>query len=273
MTTHTVNPSTAQAALNAANPGDTFLCVSGLYSAMEIRRSGGSGYPITIKPAPNAKPLIRVGDNWSGVLIAASYITLMGFDIIGRAMLLKYADALAASKLPAGPRYSANGISVMAWPDYPTLRNVIIKGNRVSFMPGGGIATQCCDYLTIEDNTVHGCAWWSNYGQSGISVYASAHVDTRITTPKTIVRRNTCTGNRNHIPFSLTGKIEDGHGIIIDDNLRTHNPGKPAYVGKTLVQDNICASNHGMAICQYKSANVELLDNKDIDNDLGAAGV
>jgi parallel beta-helix repeat protein len=55
-------------------------------------------------------------------------------------------------------------------PNPQTFSHIIISNNVVHDAPGGGISTCYADYITIEQNTTYLNAFWSPYGNSGISI-------------------------------------------------------------------------------------------------------
>ncbi|MBA3752933.1 MAG: right-handed parallel beta-helix repeat-containing protein [Nitrospira sp.] len=254
MTLIAANPMNLQQCADAANPGDSIELGSGIYennwrgsSVLKIRRSGSPGLPITFLPALNAMPIIAAAENWAGILVeAANYIRIERLPVTGIARLLTYEGALAASTLPSTARYSANGISIY------NSRNVVVRNCTITDMPGGGIYAVGCDYLTIDRNIVTGCCMWSRYGQSGISVHKSAAVNASTAT-KIKVRYNSCHGNENRIPWEMTGKIQDGHGIIFDEC--------QDYPAPMLAYRNLCVGNGGLAIQALTAPTAVLVEN------------
>lgn len=253
MATLPANPSNLQAIANGAKPGDTVALATGIYEntypgtdILRIRTSGMSGLPITFRPAKGGRPIFAVRDNWSGILVEADYIRLDGLALVGISREITYDDALEASQAPTEPRHNSNGITIR------NTRNVTVQNCQVTDMPGGGIYAVGCDYLTIDRNIVSGCCYWSRYGQSGISVHKSVAVnDSTIT--KINVRGNASHGNENRIPWYRTGLIQDGHGILFDEN--------EAYPAPMLGSGNQCFGNGGLGVHAYKSPTTVLKDN------------
>lgn len=256
MSTLPANPSNLQAVANSAKPGDVVLLASGIYEntwpgsfVLEIKGSGAPGLPVSFKPAPGAMPIFAVAENWSGIMIepGANYITLDGLRLVGLARLITYEEALRASQeIRGGPRTSGNGISIRS------AHHIVVRNCQVTDMPGGGIYALECDYLTIDRNIVAGCCMWSRYGQSGISIHKSQSIDARAGT-KIRVRGNACHGNENRIPWEKTGKIQDGHGIIFDEN--------ETYQGPLHASGNVCFGNGGLGVHAYRSPTAVVTDN------------
>lgn len=259
---------TLQKAANLTSPGDTVLVMKGVYanpwpdsSVLEINRSGNALAYITYRNFPGHHPKILVAaHNWQGIAIRASYIIVRGFEVAGNALNLTYEEAWR-ERFTDSPKTNAFGIAIAKWPNYETLRNVVVRNNYVHHMPAAGIATIATDYITISQNMVRSCAWWTKYGSSGIALYSSRNVDQNITSYRNIIMRNICHDNENFIPFQEAGTITDGNGIIIDDNKNTQHPGVPAYTGRTLVCNNLCFNNGGTGAHSYSSANVDFVNN------------
>lgn len=257
-----------QAASDRALPGDTVLAMNGDYTnpyngtdILTIRNPGAAGAPITYRNFPGHRPRVVVGKhNWQGILIQASYITVEGFEVAGNAAAITYAYALSQKDNWGNAATSANGLFADGR-KAGTLRNIVMRNNTVHHMPGGGLSAIACDYVTIEDNKVHSCGWWSPYQCSGISVYSSRNAGFATAGYRTIVRRNESFNNENYIPYFGGTVITDGNGIIIDDNKNTQHPGVPAYTGRTLVENNLCYNNGGTGMHAFLSANVDFINN------------
>ena len=268
---------TLQKAADLTRPGDTVYVLDGDYSnprqnsnVLTIARSGAANAYITYSNYPDHKPrIIAAASNWQGIRVLASYVVVQGFEVAGNAANITYDYAYSQKDVTSNCATNANGI--YADGRASTLRNVVIRGNYVHHMPGSGIGATGCDYLTFADNDVHSCAWWTCYGCSGISVYSSRDVDSNTKRYKTIVRRNVSHDNENYIPNHYSGKIQDGNGIIIDDNKNTQHTDVPAYKGHTLVTNNLCYDNGGTGMHAYLSANVDIVNNTAFRNNRSPA--
>lgn len=192
--------------------------------------------------------------NWSAIYVEANYINVIGFKVLGRSRHIKYEEAFATSiTQPPTPYCNANGVSVYY------SHHVIIDNLKIVDMPGGGIYVRGGDHTTIRYNDVIGCCLWSRYGQSGISVHKSVDIDDNYSKPKIVVTRNSCHGNENRIAWEKTGKIQDGHGIILDEN--------QSYRGQILVSHNTCFNNGGLGIQRLTSPTARLANNFELGND------
>lgn len=261
---------TIQRAANLTNPGDTVYILDGTYTPVDnegvvtITRSGTAAAYIIYAAYPGHQPRLYVpktANAWNAVLIAgASYIKVEGLTIQGDNDNITYTEAYN-NRSGSSPTYNTNCILVRqnnttnARPHH-----IEIRGNTVSKCPGGGIATEYVDYITIEDNVVHSNAWYAVYANSGISLFHSWNFDTT-TGVKNIIRRNVSYNNEGFIPWVNTGSISDGNGIIVDDNKHTQDRGEAAYTGRTLVENNLVFNNGGSGIHAYASAHVDIINN------------
>jgi len=122
--------------------------------------------------------------------------------------------------------------------------------------------------VIVQDNFVHENAWYSQYGNSGISIWESWNYDSG-PAPHTIIQRNRAFDNRSLVPYGQTGKPTDGEGIIIDTS-RNNQGGDPIgpYTGGFLVQNNLCVNNGGAGLLAYQSDNITFLNNTVYGNGL-----
>ncbi len=169
------------------------------------------------------------------------------------------------------------------WPGISQLSqipsHIYIENNSIFGCGGGGISVELADYVSIIDNVVSNCAHYSIYGTSGISILDSVNSDgnTDISAGhyKNFVIGNRSFGNYELVPWEgayPSPAITDGEGIIIDTNQNTSyiaqsSPNQailvklPAYLGRTLVADNVITENGGPAIETVSSAHVDILNN------------
>lgn len=259
--------STPQRAQEAAKPGDTVYFLDGTYvytgngEYFLITKPGAPDAYITYKAAPGAKPLFKCYAGWSIFQIrGAAYIKIEGLRFEGNNDQIKLADALAAKNV-ATPLYNTNGIYInKAKSHHIEIRNCVI-----GMVGGGGIAVEEADYVTIENNVVYSTSWFTQYATSGISVFHPFDFDSNTETYKNIIRGNICYDNETLVPWSATGRISDGNGIIVDDTKNTQIKKEP-YKGRTLVEKNIVFNNGGSGINIYSSDNVDVFNNTAYNN-------
>ncbi len=253
-------------------PGDTVFVMNGLYTnnspmsnVLDIYNSGTASNGIVYSIYPGHSPIIKLNsNNWSGIAIQGSdYITIDGFQIVGNNDSITLTYALSEQQNTNNPATSGNGIGMTA--EYNNNSNRphhnVIRNCTISKCGGAGIYTYRADYTTIEDNTIFECAWYSPYGNSGISLYQNWNSDS-MEVFKNYILGNTCYRNENYIPFIAVGSITDGNGIIIDDSRNTQNSStQGVYIGKTYVANNLVYDNGGRGIHVYLSDKVVIVNN------------
>ena len=253
-----------------AKPGDTFILGAGTFELGKafptLTCAGTAEAPIRIQAAEGARPRLRF-EGWNAIKIGpgAAYLEISGLDIEGVSGALTLEEAQADPAPKKNGRLNGNGIGIdgrkaddekQPRPHHLTLRDL-----RIWACPGGGIAANQCDYLTIEGCTVSGCAWYSTYACSGISIWQAWNFDREPGYHIRIVG-NRCFDNRQYLPVKPGGKIMDGNGIIVDDSRNTQQGSKlGAYEGRVLVGGNASFNNGGSGIHAYESDHVDILGN------------
>lgn len=267
---------TIQKAVDSAVPGDVISVLQGIYqgqgSAAHITKGGTAAAWITLRANPGAKPVLH-SDGWDVIKFdkAPAYWEIRDLTVSGKRATLKLEDALADGVLKekegkpyyGDPLYNSNGISIFdrTQPQEARPHHIRIVDNDVFDNTGGGISAINCDYITIEGNRVRNNCHFMRYGGSGISVFHSWNFDDN-SNYRMFVVGNVSNGNRTFVPWAQIGKISDGNGIIIDDNIQSQvaDPKIP-YVGRTLVQNNLCFGNGGSGIHAYASRFVDIVNN------------
>jgi len=271
---------TIQAAANKTLPGDVVYVMNGVYTTctgcnlLNITRSGTAAAWIAYRAYPGHQPQINAAGAWNAIEISggASYIEISGLHLQGNLPNVTQAQCTAEEQAPNAqpdPACDGNGISIDGRQDGANKpHHILIAGNEIYDFPGGGIGTAEADYVTVEDNFVHENAWYSQYGNSGISLWESWNYDSG-QAPHTIVQRNRAFHNQSLVPYGQTGKPTDGEGIIIDTS-RNNQGGDPigAYKGGFLVQNNLCVNNGGAGLLAYQSDNITFLNNTVYGNGL-----
>lgn len=181
-----LSPETAflriQQAHDISTPGDTIFILNGIYTndgldsdVLEILISGTLSQWITYKNFENHQPILKLNsNNWQGISVqGADYIIIDGLKIVGNNDAISIDYALSEQANYDNSSTSGNGIAVS--PEYANQinksHNIIIRNCEISKCGGGGIYTFQSDYITIENNTISECAWYSPYNNSAISMY------------------------------------------------------------------------------------------------------
>lgn len=262
---------TLQFASNITAPGDTVFAMAGTYTnlvhatnVLSIYNSGTSTNWIVYKNFPGDTPVIKIYDQWCGIAVQGSdYIIIDGFSVIGNNDSITLAYALSQKDSLNNPSTSGNGIGIGDQYGNPSNKphHIIVRNCEVSKCGGGGIFAYPGDYITIENNIVSECAWYSPYGNTAITLFQLYNSDTT-TAIKNFITGNTCYRNEEYIPVHYSGAVSDGNGISIDDSRNTQNgSAMGAYVGKTYIANNLVFDNGGRGIHCYSSDNVIVVNN------------
>jgi uncharacterized protein (TIGR03437 family) len=274
---------TIQTAADKTLPGDVVYVMNGVYTTcagcnlLDITRSGTAAAWIAYRAYPGHQPQIGAGAAWNAVMIhrGASYIEISGFHLQGNRLNVSLTQCMAEALLPTAqtnpdPACNGNGIIIDGRQDGAKKpHHILIRQNEVQDFLGGGISVIEADYATVENNFVHQNAWYSQYACSGISIFESWNYDSG-PAPHTIVRRNRVFDNRALVPWSATGKLSDGDGIIIDTS-RNNQSGSDnigAYAGGFLVENNLLVNNGGGGLLAYQSDNIAFRNNTVYGNGL-----
>jgi parallel beta-helix repeat protein len=256
-------------AAGLTNPGDTVLVRNGTYTnscpqcnVVSVTRSGTADAWITYANYPGESPKLQY-NGWNAFGITGNYIEVRGFTIQGNVgnVTLAYAQA-HQNEYATNPLLSGNAIAIQA----TTITHHVRILNNILYENGcSGVGTVNADYLTIENNIVFRNAYWSPYGCSGISTLINANSDNSTAT-KMFIRGNIVYSNEEYIPVtsggSATPQITDGNGIIIDTS-RNNAPGNSqiAYLGRTLIENNLVFDNGGRGIHAYQSDHIDIVNN------------
>ncbi|MBN3874593.1 MAG: right-handed parallel beta-helix repeat-containing protein [Nostoc sp. JL33] len=263
---------TIQKAADLTKPGDTVLIMNGVYtnlpkvgSVVNIKRSGNAKGWIRYKAYPGHFPKIQ-HNTWNGILVSngASYIEINGLEVIGNNANVTLDYAMSQKTNKQNPLTNGNCINI----DGRTsdhVHHIRILNNKVHDCGGGGISVIQSDYVTVDNNVVFNNAWYSIYGNSGISMLSNWNFDNN-QGYKMLVTNNKSYNNRMYIPWIAVGKITDGNGIIIDSSRNDNNPKLGAYKGRTLVKNNLTFNNGGSGIHAFFSDHVDILNNTAVLN-------
>lgn len=266
---------TIQRGVDLAGPGDVVGVAAGTYAEPDstrnvatLARAGTAAHWIRLRAEPGQAVVIR-SRNWQGIGVQAPYVIVEGFHVVGALGELLAGDpARAARGALDDPVTDGNGIGVAGPSGSPgvPVHHVVVRGNVVEQVPGGGIYTYGADRVTVEDNVVRDCAYFSPYGNSGISLYQNRASD-RLGGVHMLVRRNRVSGCENRVPFYAAGQVTDGNGIIVDDSRNAQNGSAAgAYRWRTRVVNNVVWDNGGRGIHVYASDHVDVVNNSTYHN-------
>jgi parallel beta-helix repeat protein len=270
---------TLQEGVNRLQAGDTLLVMDGTYTQSDEskdlmlieNKNGSANNWINIKAYPGHKPKLKVKGSDAIEVVGSSYIRIEGLDLEGSKNDISLDYAKKEKDNWDNPRTNSYGIKINASYDRAgnetKSHHIDIINNKIRDFSGAGLWTFKTDYVTIKGNEVSGNSWYSPQGESGIHILYNWNSDNNTTDYKFIVEGNKVFDNQNLVEWTVAGKINEGHGIIIDDSLNTQNnsTGEP-YKGKTLIANNIVYDNGGYGIQAYSSANVDIINNTTYQN-------
>ncbi len=272
---------TPQKALDTAQEGDIVLLMDGTYKAGQVPvanfvRAGTPAAWIVVKNYPGHHPILT-STGWNIVGIAKGsndatysgpplgYIEIRGLHIRGEGDVArqKYPDAMDKPD----PRTNSNGIAIDSRYSVAVCHDIRIADNLVDYVTAMGIGGDA-DWLTIENNVCNSNCWTNIYASSGISVSGPVNFDAQENIYKRLIRNNVCCHNQNYEMWVDLGRYSDGNGIILDVN-QGHDPNSnqvpirpPSnYIGRTLVQSNLCYDNGGSGIHTVQADHVDIINN------------
>ncbi|WP_373530162.1 choice-of-anchor D domain-containing protein [Nostoc sp.] len=266
---------TLQKAADLVQAGDTVYVMNGTYTSPYAtilginNKQGRADAPITFTALSGHTPILEAHKNiWNAISIkGSSYLVIEGLTLVGARDEITLEYALEQKLNLSNSATSGNGISVgianIAGNQEIHSHHITIRNNNVSKFPGAGIGAGKADYITIEKNIVSGNAWYSPFGNQGISLGQLWNSDNNVTDYKVIIRGNTSFDNKSLVPWEKVGEITEGHGIMLDTSYFED----VAYTGKTLISNNVIYKNGGAAIQIFKGENpVDIVNNTTYQN-------
>ncbi|MEH2339001.1 choice-of-anchor D domain-containing protein [Nostoc sp.] len=262
---------TLQKAADLVQAGDTVYVMNGTYTSSSANilsignKQGRADAPITFIAYPGHTPVIQAhSNNWNAISITgSSYVVIDGLTLVGARDEITLEYALQHKDKTDNSATAGNGISVSKSSPTQRSHHITLNNNKVSKFPGGGISAGEADYITIKNNIVSGNSWYSPYGTQGITLGHLWNSDNNVKDYKVIVEGNTSFDNKELVPWYQTGKITEGHGIMLD----TSYIGNVAYQGKALINNNLIYNNGGAAIQIFKGENpVDIVNNTTYHN-------
>jgi serralysin len=198
--------------------GDSVEVGAGTYhESVRISASGKPGAYVTVRSAKEGAAKIVAPDNADhAVHVQGDYVKLDGFNVSG-----------------------ANRAGITA-----NLTHHVVISNNISHDNGGhGVSASRSDFVTISGNTTFKNAAAGPF--SGISVF---HPENLTGNPSKVGFRIIVRDNISYNNVTKTGPHSDGNGIIMDDFRNTQDPNRPAYLFRSLVENNLVFGNGGKGI-------------------------
>jgi hypothetical protein len=111
----------------------------------------------------------------------------------------------------------------------------------------------------MENNVSRFNCWLTIYATSGMGTLGTANFDAADNVYKVLIRNNRVSWNRTYVKWKQINKMSDGNGIIVDSLVMpTENK---AYIGRTLVQNNVSTYNGGSGIHAFKARRIDIVNN------------
>jgi hypothetical protein len=278
---------TPTAADRDALPGDRINFVGNCtFGSFTITKSGTAAEgDITWKAATGATPVVLIDrDRYAAIRVNASYVRISGLTLRGRNQEVTLEDAIEHNRLvddgkpwnavtnpkrnPEQPIFVGNGINTYDSRGNlgPYSHHIRIDNNTISDFGGAGIGLSG-DYLTVENNKVYNNAWYSGYGQSGISIFTTRNFDTALGYHNRLVG-NRVWNNKTLVKTFKRGIFTDGNGILMDTDTTVGG-----YKGRSLIANNLVVNNGNSGIVVFENSHVDIINNTGYVNNQLLEGV
>jgi parallel beta-helix repeat protein len=276
---------TPQKAVDAAQPGDIIVLMNGTYAQpagtrertplAKFTRPGVPAGWITLKNYPGHKPVLSTHGQPAISIVQVkdqptlAYLEMRGLNVRGNGDTAR--EQFPAEIGKATPNTDVQGIiingRITRHPGKRTenemVHHIRLADNVVEFCTSDGIYAEYCDWLFLEKNRIENNCWTTvGYAPSGFSLMGYANFDALDNVPKILIAGNRVSGNKltvfNHPRGEKATAFYNGNGILLDDN--AGNPSE-AYLGRTLVQNNLAHNNGGGGIQMWGSHRLDLINN------------
>lgn len=264
---------TLQHAAGLVAPGDKVWVMNGSYNPVTLTTSGTSAAWITWQAYPGQTPEIydNNGTDGYGIQVQASYQVIDGLTLLGPNQSLTFQQCYNEFNNNSPGYYGSDGCNGAGinidgrgneQQTVALYHHIVVRNCTIHEWGGSGIAAIWSDYITIEDNLIYDNAWYSRWGDSGVSTWEDLAFDTA---PgyHMIIQRNVLYNNVQLVPQS------DGDGIIIDSLNCTQTcltGDQRIYPNRTLVSNNLVFSNGGAGIVTYQSEHIDVVNNTSYEN-------
>ena len=277
---------TVQKAVDRAKAGDVIMVMDGTYTATgAVANIKGTGAPaawLVLRAHPDHKPVFRT-TGWDCIKIGqgtkdapstapgTGYVELRGLTIQGYAkdVEAKYKDK--SGKPEPETNGNGNGISFAGRFQTNKPHHLRVADCIIFDCPGGGISAIQTDRVSIENNHTYDNCHWMIHAGSGISVYQGFNFENTPVEYRMLVRNNRSHYNYCTLPWSATGKLSDGNGIIVDDMRNTQHEVQATngiYHGRILIQGNLSYLNGGSGMHAFSSNHVDFINNTAYGNNI-----
>lgn len=269
-----------QAAVNAAQPGDIILLMNGNYTetdkvkkaaVVSFVRPGAPAAWISLKNYPSHKPVIlchgqdgvRVAQGTARTYTGApllAYLEVRGLHFKGNS------EDLLSQKWPelgtSTPATETTGVLIDgSFSPVRMYHHIRVADCLIEYCGADGIYGDFTDWLTLENNTIrYNCFTSVHFAMSGFSLMHYADFDKTDNVTKILVRGNQVYGNQCKVYKQGPNKLFNGNGMLFDANCEAYlHP--DAYLGRTLIQNNLVYGNGGGGIQNWGSHRLDIVNN------------
>lgn len=271
-----------QKALDVAKPGDIVLLMDGKYTnsrkghgretaVASFKRAGAPAAWVTLKNYPGHKPVILCNGR-DGVRISQgsrytkmespllSYLEVRGLHIKGNAdeVPTLFPDEIGKET----PNTETKGIFISA-KMAPTrmYHHIKVSDCLIEYCGTDGIWASEVDYLVVENNIIRNNCWTTvGYAMAGLSCMMYADFDKLDNVTKIVVRNNQVYGNQRKAFAKSDPFIFNGNGMLFDASWEIYlHP--DAYLGRTLIQNNLVYGNGGGGIQNWGAHRLDIVNN------------
>ncbi len=268
-----------QAALDQAKPGDIILLMNGNYSGIDSQpavasfiHSGTPSAWITLKNYPGHAPTILCNGKdgvriYQGLKSSYSNSPILAYLEVRGLHLKGNAEEVLRQKLPelgtSTPVTETTGINING--EFSPVRmyhHIRISDCIAEYCGADGIYADYTDYLAVENNVLrYNCYTSAHWCMSGFTMMHYADFDKLDNVTKILVRgnqayANQCKTYKKAGPF----KIYNGNGFLFDASAEEYLA-PDAYLGRTLVQNNLVYGNGGGGIQMWGSHRIDVVNN------------
>ncbi|GMI14148.1 hypothetical protein TrLO_g5412 [Triparma laevis f. longispina] len=148
---------------------------------------------IMLRAYPGHTPKVQFDGSGGISLKNVNRAEVIGFEVEGPNQLITREEA-SADRLLHSRKFSGRGIVLWAG------SHVRFSNNIVHDTPNSGIRCNDADYVTVENNEVYHCTYWSSNAESAIVFAESLAID-ELDNIKMIIRNNVVHDNENKIPY------------------------------------------------------------------------
>jgi len=269
-----------QAAVDAAQPGDIILLMNGNYTetskvkyaaVVSFVRPGAPAAWITLKNYPDHQPVIlchgqdgvRIAQGTARTYTGApllAYLEVRGLHFKGNS------EELLNQKIPelgtSTPATETTGVLIDgSFSPVRMYHHIRVADCIAEYCGADGIYGDFTDWLTLENNILrYNCYTSAHWAMSGFSLMHYADFDKVDNVTKILVRGNQAYGNQCKVYKKSGPKIYNGNGMLFDANCEDYlHP--DAYLGRTLIQNNLVYGNGGGGIQNWGSHRLDIVNN------------